>query len=141
MKHNIFKPMFLGQDSVGTLILYFSKKHILYFSYMQNIYFRVTRVPDAAPMARAQMERPCRAHPGPRWSAHAGPIQGPDGAPMQGRWEKPPDPDPDELSDPNQVPSHRTQGENTSLRGPSLRLNDAPRKSSGRLPARHQCTE
>ena len=27
---------------------------------------------------------PCRAHQGPRWSAHAGTTQGPDGAPMQG---------------------------------------------------------
>ena len=61
---------------------------------------------------RAHMERPCRAHPGARWSAHAGPIQGPGETP----------PEPDELSDPNQGPSHRAQGENTSLREPLLRL-------------------
>ena len=81
--------------------------------------------------SRAQMERPCRAHPGPRWSAHAGSIQG--------LGEKPPDPDPDELSDPNQVPSHRAQGENTSLRGPSLqslqiqRTNMRPQRRIDRL--------
>ena len=49
--------------------------------------------------SRAQMERPCRPHPGPRWSAHAGPVQGPGQTPPDT------DTDTDELSDPNQGPS------------------------------------
>ena len=114
---NVPKPMLLAHfrlDSVGVLIVYFSKNTNHIFIYI------------------------FQAHPGSRWSAHGGPIQGPDGAPLQRalpgpRWsalagpiqgpgETPPDPDPDpeELSDPNQGPFHRAQGENTSLRGPSL---------------------
>ena len=90
--------MFFGLDPVGTLIFYFSKKHILYLLYTKHI---------------------LEAHVGPRWSAHTGPIQGPGEKPPDPEPE--PDPDPDELSDPNQVPSHRAQGQNTSLRAPSLR--------------------
>ena len=73
------------------------------------------------------MERPCRTHPGTRWSALAGLIQGPDGAPLQDpsrpRWSALAGPihgpgetptvlerEADELSLPNQGPSHRAHG-------------------------------
>ena len=62
-------------DPAGALTFYFSRKHLVYFLYTKHIF---------------------QAHPGPRWSAHAGPIQGPG--------EVPPDPETDELSGPNQGP-------------------------------------
>ena len=97
MNQNVPKRMFLGHfrlESVGTLTFYFSKKHMLYFLYIRNIYFRPIQGPDGVPMEgppRAQMERPWRAHPGPRWSAHGGPTQGPGwsahaGPRAQGPW-------------------------------------------------------
>ena len=55
MNQNVPTPVFFGHfrlESVGALTFYFSKKHILYFLYLQNIYFR-------------PIQGPGWAHPGP----------------------------------------------------------------------------
>ena len=111
MNQNVPKPMFFRLDPMGTLNFHLSQNDILFLMYKTHISgpprAQMERPCTAHPGPTWSAQRPCRAHPGPRWSAHAGPIQGPGETPPDP--DPDPDPDPGELSDPNQGTSRRAQ--------------------------------